>query len=226
MTSILEKTISIIAPHHCLVCSKENNVLCDACFVDVFDEPHEVCFLCNMPSAQSRTCQGCSRKTPIGFVWMASTYDGHAKKLIRDYKFNRRREAYRVLSDAMLRALPHLHDVIVVPVPTASSRVRMRGYDHSLLLAKEIARKRGWRLSKALVRLRGERQVGAGRATRACQAAAAYELANSRHIHGRHVLLVDDVATSGATLNATATLLAKAGAARIDAVVVAKHTLQ
>jgi ComF family protein len=226
MTSILEKTISIIAPHHCILCGNEDNVLCEACFADVYDEPYELCFLCNIPSLDSRVCPACAHKTPLEYVWMAGAYNGPRQKLIKSFKFGRQKAAYVPLAEAMSRTLPYLEDVVVVPIPTAPTRARMRGYDHTFLLARAIARKHDWKLASALRRRHNERQVGASRAVRARQASTAYEVRNTKTIVGKCVLLVDDVTTSGATLNAAATLLAAAGAAEVGAVVAAKHTIK
>ena len=226
MTSLLEKAISIIAPHRCFSCSKEGNVLCDACFFDVFDEPCELCFLCNKPTNDSRVCPSCKPFTAIEHVWMAGTYDGLRRELIRSYKFERKRAAYVPLSRAVGDALPYLSEIVVVPVPTAAERIRIRGYDQARLLAKELTRNKGWIYADALRRLHGQRQVGASRTGRIRQADRAYEIARSKLVAGKHVLLVDDVTTSGATLNAAARCVAGAGALRIDAAVVAKHTLR
>jgi ComF family protein len=225
MTSLLEKTISIIAPHNCILCSKESNVLCDACFVDVFDGPHEVCFLCDTPTAEGHVCKSCSPKANLAHVWIGGTYDGLRKSLIRDYKFNRKRAAHKPLARALLVTLPYLQDIVVVPVPTAPRRIRIRGYDHVQLLAQFVAKEKGWHLAPALRRRHNDRQVGSTRAQRFRQAQTAYELVRAGSVAGKHVLLIDDVTTSGATLQAAAKLLVEAGAARVDAAVVAKHTL-
>jgi predicted amidophosphoribosyltransferase len=58
------------------------------------------------------------------------------------------------------------------------------------------------------------------------QAQGAFELVRADNVQGRHVLLVDDVTTSGATLLAAAQLLARAGAVQVDAVIAAKHILE
>jgi len=226
MTSLLEKTISIIAPHNCILCSKESNILCDACFFDVFDEPHEACFLCDAPTAEGRVCRNCAQKTKLAHVWIAGSYDGAIKALIRDYKFNRKRAAFKPLGRALLQVLPYLQDIVVVPVPTAPRRIRIRGYDHAKLLAEYVAKEKGWQLSSALQRRHNDRQVGSARAQRFKQAQTAYKVTRSANaLVGKHVLLVDDVTTSGATIQAAAELLAKAGAAQVNAVVIAKHTL-
>ncbi len=227
MTSLLERTISIIAPHRCFSCSKESNVLCVSCSARVFDERPDVCYLCNNPTVDARVCKACANNTDVSHVWMAGAYDGIVKRLIRAYKFERVRAAYVPLVDAMLDALPYLDQpIVVVHIPTAAVRVRQRGYDHARLLAREIARRKGWRHQDVLRRRHNLRQVGASRSQRLDQANAAFELRAPHRVQGAHVLLVDDVTTSGATLTAAARLLKQAGAARIDAITAAKHTLE
>jgi len=156
---------------------------------------------------------------------MAAIYDGAIRKLVKDYKFNRVRAAYAPLASAMADTLPYFaHDILVVPVPTAYRRVRQRGYDQAKLLAREIARQKGWSTQAALRRQHGHRQVGASRAARFSQASQAFECTGD--VAGRHILLVDDVTTSGATLHAAAAILVAAGALSVNAVVAAKHTFE
>jgi ComF family protein len=158
---------------------------------------------------------------------MTATYEGVVKKMIRAYKFERVRAAYAPLASAMLDALPYFDEpVVVVHIPTSSNHVRQRGYDHAQLLAREIALSQKWSHIDAIRRLHNLRQVGASRAERQRQAESAFGLRSGRELEGAHVLLVDDVTTSGATLTAAARILKQAGAAHVDAVVAAKHTLE
>jgi ComF family protein len=158
---------------------------------------------------------------------MAATYDGVVKRMIRAYKFERVRAAYEPLASAMLDALPYFDGpVVVVHIPTSSTHARQRGYDHARLLAHEIARSQRWSHVDALRRRHNLRQVGANRAQRQKQADDAFELRIDRGLNGAHVLLVDDVTTSGATLTAAARILKQAGAVCVDVVVAAKHTLE
>lgn len=226
MTSILERAISIIAPHHCFSCGNERNILCVACFEMTFDEALEVCFLCNKPTVQSRVCSACRRLTDLECVWIAGPYEGVAKQLIRSYKFERVRAAYKPLATAIANTLPYLEDVTVVPIPTASVRVRQRGYDQSVLLARELAAQRGWHYAQMLYRRHSLRQVGSSRSVRLQQAQSAFEVRHAERVRGKHVLLVDDVTTSGATLLAAARQIVQAGAVRVDAAVAAKHVLE
>lgn len=226
MTSLLERTISIIAPHRCIACSKESNVLCDSCRFELFAEGPELCFLCNKPATDSRVCVACRRATEIDNVWVAATYEGAVKRLIRAYKFERVRAAYQPLAQVIADQLPYLEEVTVTYIPTASSRVRQRGYDHARLLAREVARLRNWECQTLLRRRHDARQVGATKQERLEQAATAFECKPGAKLDGARILLIDDVTTSGATLAAAGKILVDAGAARVDAAVVAKHTLE
>jgi ComF family protein len=217
MTSLLEKLIEKIAPHHCISCGSEDNILCAACAASEIIPLLPVCCLCGKLNG---TWQVCDNHALLGRVWAAGSYEGLLEKLIHVYKFERARAADDPLSRLMLRVLPY-DDWLIIPIPTAPSRVRQRGYDQSLLLAKRIAAERQLELSPALGRLQNVRQVGATRVQRQKQSIQMFFINNTKQIRGAKILLVDDVCTTGATLNAAAHTLREAGAARVDAVVAA-----
>lgn len=222
MTAILERLITIIAPHSCFVCGVENNTLCDACAEDVFAPPLSHCVLCAKPTADWRLCGDCRGKTKLGSVWVAALYEGVVTELLHNFKFERTKAPYKPLALAMHDSLPHLApDTLIVPLPTASSRIRQRGYDQTLLLAKKLAELRGLQLGLPFERADKSRQLGANRKQRHIQAKAAYLLPRPSLATGKNILLVDDICTTGASLTAAAALLHKAGATRIDAAVVA-----
>jgi ComF family protein len=107
---------------------------------------------------------------------------------------------------------------LIVPVPLHAARLRERGFNQSALLAESLSGKLGIPVQDALVRSRATRsQVGLGRAARRRNVASAFE-ARSRLKVGSAVCLVDDVATSGATLAAAAEALVAAGAGSVTAV--------
>jgi ComF family protein len=114
---------------------------------------------------------------------------------------------------------------VVVPVPLTAKRERQRGYNQSRLLAKEIAAKLGVPIADGLKRLRDSRQQAksATRDERWFNVEGAFAARLPGAIEGRSVLLVDDVATTGATLDACARALLAAVAGAVTAVTFARE---
>jgi ComF family protein len=143
--------------------------------------------------------------------------------LIYKLKFARARAAADAIAAVMGEALPYFSDpVIVTHVPTATRRIRQRGYDHAQLIAKALARQQGLTYSSLLARQGQTRQVGADKKTRSQQLEAAFRPLHGYMSAGAHILLIDDVVTTGASLEAAARVLKQAGAKQIDAAVFAQ----
>lgn len=119
--------------------------------------------------------------------------------------------------------VPDDHDV-VVPVPLDVARLRWRGFNQSVMLARALARRRRRPLCRmALERWRATPpQVGLGEDARRRNIAGAFAVHERAAIHGRTVLLVDDVMTTGATVDECAKTLRRAGARRVDVAVLAR----
>jgi ComF family protein len=112
-------------------------------------------------------------------------------------------------------------DTTVVHIPSAAERKRQRGYDHAEYIARKLARNSNLNFQKILGRHGNARQVGATREVRLKQLQGAFYVKNS-NINDKHILLVDDIVTTGGTLEAAAKVLRQAGAKQIDAVVFAQ----
>jgi len=112
---------------------------------------------------------------------------------------------------------------LIVPIPSATSRVRLRSFDHAELLAKTIASHTEQDFSPALSRLGQSRQVGAKRTQRLVQQRGNYHVVRPDKIAGQKILVIDDVLTTGATLRAVYKTLRQAGAKQVDALVFAKR---
>lgn len=145
-----------------------------------------------------------------------------AKQLLWKLKFDRSQAAAIDVANCLLTALPVINrQTLIVPVPTANRRVRARGYDQAVLIARHLAKLSGLAYGQPLARLGGKEQKGASRQQRFDQQQAALTVSRSPRVSGRQILLVDDVVTTGATLEAAALVLRQAGAAKISAVVFA-----
>jgi ComF family protein len=156
----------------------------------------------------------------LEWVWVGSEYGGVVAKLVKAYKFERMRDAYKPLTQLLQDSLPY-GDWQIVPIPTAPNRIRQRGYDQTLLLAKALAHQRKLPLTPLLRRAHDSQQVGSSRKQRLLQAKKAFYLTKATSLKGAKVVLIDDVCTTGATLAAAANLLKQAGASQVNAVVCA-----
>jgi ComF family protein len=145
------------------------------------------------------------------------------KDVVWHLKFQGARAAGPELGTYMADRLPDRQsDVIVVHVPTATSRLRRRGYDQARLIAGGLSKSSGLPHLSVLARSGQTKQVGASRSQRLAQTKHAYRVSHPKLVRGMHILLVDDVVTTGTTLETCARVLKDAGARRLEAAVFAR----
>lgn len=219
---MLDKIIGSFAPFYCLGCEQIGHILCESCVDGVLELAPSRCYRCHVATSQSAVCATCRKQTGLKHVWVVSYYEGLAKDVIELLKFERAMFAAKDVSGAMASKLPLLNEqTIVCHVPTAFSRQRVRGYDQSRLIARHLAKQLGLPCRSLLSRSNNSRQVGSSRGQRFLQAAEAFCLKNI-DVNSKHILIVDDVTTTGATIETIAKLLKKAGAKSVDAIVFAQ----
>ena len=219
---MIEKLLEILAPHECLGCGHEGLLLCDNCASRL---PAAIarCYRCRRSTAEFRTCANC-KASPLRTVRAAVRYedDGLVKALIHRFKFERAQAAAHDIAPLLQLPSDISRERIVVHVPTATSRVRQRGYDQAKLIARGVAARHGVMHVSALARIGQQRQVGASGSARRHQLQTAFRVTRPLLVAGKHVILIDDVLTSGATLEAAALTLKQAGAWRVEATVFAQ----
>lgn len=228
--SIFEAVIGWVAPLQCVNCGYEGKALCLGCSTSDVVPFGEHCWLCNKVSPAARTCPSCRPSSPR-HVWITTNYEGAARRLVKIYKFGHQRAAAGSLCDLMAGTLMDFNQTselaklnyLVVPVPTATRRIRQRSFDHSALLARTLAYKICLQNANVLGRLGQERQIGAKRSDRLSQPKGNYFVRRPQAVKSRNILLVDDVVTTGATIREVTKVLRRAGAKRIDALVFAKR---
>jgi ComF family protein len=126
---------------------------------------------------------------------------------------------------ASIQADPELQADTLVPVPLHPSRRRERGFNQAELLARQVARGRGLRCEAGLLRRRLPTASQSGLSRSARQANVRETFTASGRVHGRSILLVDDVISTGSTASACAQALLAAGAADVVVAVVAQAVL-
>ena len=174
------------------------------------------------PRLQNRViCSDCLRGRAIHRGYISLVYDGDEREMIHRFKFEGR-PYYGAALAAMMAKTLHGEisaDHLVVPVPMHREKMRRRGYDQAVILAKKLAKKMDLPYcGKALVRCRVTDPMmnlaGSGRARNVEDAFRVTERGFEK-IAGRRILLVDDIYTSGSTADACAKVLLSAGAEKI-----------
>jgi ComF family protein len=221
---LLNDMLSLVAPHECVGCGNEGHLLCVNCSQSLPRVPSR-CYICHAATTNHKVCQKCRHKSKLTNLWVHTLFEAEAEKLVKKYKFGFAQSAATDIARAMAGTLPFELDFdVVLPVPTATSRIRNRGFDHAELLSKRVAHYTGIRHENLMRRLTQDRQVGAGRKQRFAQLEGAFVLCGNGRLFGRRVLLVDDIVTSGATLESAAVVLKKHGVKQVSAVVFAQKS--
>lgn len=167
-------------------------------------------------------CKKCRNKTNLKSVYVFGEYKDSNKDVITALKFDCKRHAAKPIAKSMFELLPYFQDKpVFVPIPSSPARVRQRGFDHTLIITRELARQGDVPSSTLLARTNDLRQVGASRTQRNKQITGAFRLKRLTAVVPRHVILVDDVITTGATLSEAAKVLKQAGVKRVDALTLA-----
>lgn len=227
--------VDLICPHTCRGCGELGAVLCERCKKYILDEHVEICPICKKIvaetkesvqkvrivdlEAESKFCEGCD--SPFEMCWVVGWREGALAKVVKDFKYKSVRAAGGVLAELVDMVLPRdFSDMTVVPLPTIGRHVRERGLDHTKILAKKLAKMRNWRVDMALARATDAVQVGTNAVKRKSQADSTYDVVKKLDPEGRY-LLIDDIWTTGATMQAAAKKMREAGAKKIYGVVLA-----
>ena len=229
--NILSQLINVIYPPRCHICyhflpADEGcnlNYICDNCRTGLIPIASPICSICGLPFAapagQDHLCEDCLRKNPwYDLARSRYLYSGHIMESIRDFKYKSRTYLARflgaLLSSFAKKLIRDPKDILIIPVPLHKSRLRERGFNQSLLLAKKITSSLDTQLDYlSLIRKKNTRvQAGMGREERRKNVKDAFSVINQQSIKDKNILLVDDVFTTGHTLNECARTLKKSGA--------------
>jgi len=218
---VLARIVALVAPPACLACEAPSHPgasLCAACRAGLSWIGPGRCPRCGLP----QPCAPCpARDAAFDAAWSAVAFDGAARALVHALKFRAAIAAADTMAAQIAANAPRaLLNGTLLAVPGDRGRRRRRGFDHALTLASALAARTGLPLARGLLRAPPlPRQLGAGRAERLRRGAVALEVTG---VVPERVVLVDDVHTTGATLDAAARALSSGGALRVVALTYAR----
>ena len=238
--SFIKEIINFILPPRCYFCGKvlhEDKCLCDECISKIEFLNKAICYKCGDPlfaddgaDAKKLLCGSCLKsKNKMIFRMMRSAYlyDDFSKKLILDFKFNDKTDLASFLAKMLYVAGKDIFAEgvdLIVPVPLHYTRLIRRRYNQSALLAKELGKLTGIEVNyKSLIKRRITKpQTECDGNERLKNVKDAFYIKNVEKIKSKRILLVDDVLTTGSTLNECGKALKKAKPKSIDALTVAR----
>src|SRR6266540_1231664 len=218
---------ALLFPARCLGCGRRGTPVCAQCQEAIPWLGAETCPRCARASPLGRLCARC-RNQPgqLDGLRAACTFDGIVRQALHDLKYRQARFLAVFAASLLKQSLARrpLRADVLVPVPLPKARRRDCGYNQSELIAERLAAALGMPCVPALLERVRETppQVGLSAAERRANVRDAFACAQPAAVEDRRVILIDDVATTGATLQACAAPLKAAGASRVFGLVVAR----
>lgn len=214
--------LDVLFPRRCVVCRQLGSQLCDECRGGLQRIALPLCERCGAPTAWPvRRCGECAgRRLAFASARAAIVYDDAARALVRGWKEGGLRDLTRVAADLVVEAVARPEAAALCSVPPDPDRGLLRGQHPATALTRELGRRWQLPVSSPIVRSAARpRQAGLGLAARRGNVRGTFAAAGPAPAG---VCLVDDVYTSGETVNAAASTLRKAGARRVDVVCLAR----
>jgi len=233
--------LDLIFPIECAGCGKKNVWLCGECFsrLKLQNVPH--CFNCKTATSFSKTCTKCKKHHFLDGVWAAGKYsDKTLKKLIKTMKYSLVLAVAPILAnylscyfkellsdfnnkDKKIRTLENLKNAIVVPIPLHDKRLRWRGFNQSLEIAKTFTANLDLELdSLNLIKTKHTKPQAKLKTGKRKENLRNSFVWKGQNLAKKNIILIDDVSTSGSTLDECAKILKENGADEVWGLVVAQ----
>jgi ComF family protein len=228
--SIFKRFLDLLLPLRCVKCGtvlENHQGLCTACWplIPFIAKPY--CACCGLPFPfeieEGALCVMCSQTQPFyKTARSVFAYDSESKELILRFKHTDNTHCAPLFGEWMARLVKDIETPLCIPVPLHWTRLFMRTYNQAGLLAQEIAKQHTWRYAPSLL-IRKRRTPSQGHLSKSQRAkniehAFAVPQHKKKELLGKTIVLVDDVLTTGITLNACSKTLLKAGAKEVHAI--------
>jgi ComF family protein len=238
LNSLFQGVVDLFFPPRCLSCSEllisdKSFGFCPECLQRISFLSPPVCSICgaSLPgnSEKDALCHRCAMvRPPFEMCRSVGQYESVLLEAIHDLKYRGVIAAGVVLGN-LLTSYAGTHLPVgeydkVIPVPLHRKRLRERGFNQSLLLAKAVAHNFSLKLDFSSLRRRihTQPQISLGKKDRAANVRNAFEVVRGENITGSRILLVDDVYTTGSTVRECARVLLEGGAQSVSVVTVAR----
>ena len=218
---MIDTLLNIIAPHVCVVCGAEGDLLCHDCGKKCISND-TTCFFCDIPVNKGEICEVCKSNYKLTQLTSVGWYDSDLKRAVYAYKFDGKRGGAKPLARLLVSVASIQVDAVVGYIPTTAVHIRERGFDHAKLLAQTFAAQMSLPCIATLARTNNHRQLGSSKKVRQSTIAGTFVPVHAGMYKNKHVVIIEDVITTGSTLREAAQVLLTAGANSVSALVLAK----
>jgi len=228
----------LVFPPRCIACGNladdcEDNPFCRSCLSRIHFIRSSICLSCGLPfgagECKNHLCGECLSSEPCFTVARAvGTYETVLLDAIHRFKYKGSMHVGEALGRFMAQydypSLRISDYAMLIPVPLHLKRLRERGFNQSVILAREMARRHSVPMNFSILKRRvwTEPQVTLGKEARKANVRGVFEVTDRGSIKGEKVLLVDDVFTTGSTVKECARLLMESGAAEVGVLTLAR----
>lgn len=237
MKNILACIADVVFPPRCISCDKaldsdKDNHFCQSCYSQLNFIRPPVCPKCGLPfpdDQQDHLCGGCLEdEPPFSAARAVGRYEKSLLNSIHRFKYREDLGTGRELGSLMAKFAFHSFNIqdfsLIVPVPLHINRLRERGFNQSLILARALSKK--FRLpvdfDSLKRRMPTASQVSLGRAARKMNVKGAFHLADAAAVKDEKIILIDDVFTTGSTVRECASVLMEGQAKEVAVITLAR----
>lgn len=238
LAEVLNDMSDVLFPPQCLGCAEilhtlNDQIFCPTCKEQIHLITGSICHICGTTfpdsPAESHLCADCLEKKPyFSCARAVFSYENIILNAIHRFKYKRNISIGETLAsfmtDFQFPNMDYADYSIILPVPLHIKRLRERGFNQSLILARAIGEKHQMPVDFSLLKRHKFTltQTGSNKKERKQNIKGAFEVTDKKKIAGKSIILIDDVYTTGATVNECAKTLIKAGAQKVSVLTLAR----
>ena len=219
--------LDLLLPLRCLGCGREGDFICSSCRQSLPAVKLPLCQRCGATVSEGNLCRACiNRPLTIDGIRSVFLFQGTVRQAILQLKYKHLKSLAAPLSQLLAEYLSShpMQGEVLIPVPIFPKRLRQRGYNQASLLAQELGKLVGLPISEdTLIRVKDALPQARTSSAVERRLNVRDAFACHRTLEGKQILLIDDVCTTGATLDACAIALKAAGAGSVWGLTVARE---